>query len=63
MPDITMCTSCTCPLAAQCRRNEASGTRASQYQSWAHFGPDGDDCNQFWPVQVAGRAALEQGNG
>ena len=32
MPDLTMCSSATCPIAARCRRHEASGTRLAERQ-------------------------------
>ncbi len=61
MPDITTCANTTCWLRAGCRRNEASGTVASEHRQsvktnepvlariggqTVHF------CPEFWPVEI-----------
>lgn len=58
MPDITMCYNPTCPLAADCYRHDASGTRPSQLlQSYASF-PWANvygkpACEYHWPIKPA----------
>lgn len=52
MPDISMCTNDSCPLAESCYRHEAiPGMR----QSWSSFKPlhnlAGTFCAHFWPVE------------
>jgi hypothetical protein len=37
MPDITMCSNKTCPLASSCYRNPKSGTVPDKWQSWTEF--------------------------
>lgn len=57
MPDITMCASQICDVRAKCYRNEASGTRPSEFvQSWFYMdgvwgvGPGVDEaCEYYWP--------------
>ena len=61
MPDIAMCASMDCPIAATCRRHEASGTKPARMggevrQCWQHFhwrrDSHGDRviCGGHWPV-------------
>lgn len=54
MPDITMCQSETCNVRATCYRNEASGTKPTEYrQSWFMEPPGEDDtCPYYWPRMV-----------
>jgi ATPase family protein associated with various cellular activities (AAA)/uncharacterized protein DUF6634 len=51
VPDISMCDSTTCAVAARCRRNPASGTKADVIlQSWMEFEPEkASGCSGFWP--------------
>ena len=53
MPDITMCESVTCSLAKNCRRNERSGTKPSEYVQAYFFGlaEEGEDCHYYWPTK------------
>ena len=53
MPDISMCSSTTCPLKSKCYRNPASGTQPSEFrQSWfATMEGWGEDCKYYWPVR------------
>ncbi|MDB5581354.1 MAG: ATPase [Bradyrhizobium sp.] len=52
MPDISMCNATTCPVAARCRRNPASGTKPdTELQSFMEFEPEkGPECSGFWPT-------------
>ena len=52
MPDISMCTAKTCPVAGRCYRNLQSGTQPDRYtQSWMSFEPEkGANCEGFWPT-------------
>jgi hypothetical protein len=47
-----MCDATTCPAAANCHRNPASGTKPDDLlQSWMAFEPEkGPDCRGFWLV-------------
>jgi len=56
MPDITMCSSETCPLKTTCYRNPASGTKPSEYrQSWfLNKTTEGKDCDSYWPKEDRG---------
>lgn len=53
MPNFTMCSNPHCPIKAECRRSEASGTRPSERQSWAYFAYGDADkngrCYEFRP--------------
>jgi hypothetical protein len=49
MPDITMCASDTCNVRHNCKRNTASGTVASEYQSIFLPEETGDTCDYYWP--------------
>jgi hypothetical protein len=50
MPDISMCSSETCPSRTTCYRNEDSGTKPSEYrQSYMDFGARGEPCDRYWP--------------
>lgn len=49
MPDISMCSHATCSKRFQCYRNKASGTKASDWQSYMDFKPDDKgECDDFW---------------
>ena len=51
MPDISMCTATTCPVAGRCYRSSRSGTRPDDLQSWMLFEPEkGPDCPGFSPI-------------
>ena len=57
MADVTMCSTHDCPVAATCRRHEASGTRASEsgqsrttYHWRRHRLSDRVICNGFEPA-------------
>ena len=59
MADVTMCSSVNCPIAATCRRHEASGTRASEsgqsrttYHWRRHRVSDRVICNGFEPASA-----------
>ena len=48
MPDITMCANIHCPMRFDCYRSDASGTEASNYQSFAEFMPISEtECDNF----------------
>lgn len=59
MPDISMCSTTECPLAASCYRSPKSGTRpVPRRQPWMSFTfqsvPQADDqsfCAAFWPTR------------
>ena len=53
--DITMCPSTTCRRRETCRRNQASGTKPGDKQSWALIDDDqrGKPCCGYWPAMVA----------
>ena len=53
MPDISMCDSKTCPLKTKCYRNEASGTKPTEYRQAYFMGlaTEGEDCIYYWPVE------------
>jgi hypothetical protein len=61
MPDISMCPSQYCPVRGDCYRNEASGTRPTEYrQSWTTFTwrqPGGFgapvECSGYWPTETS----------
>lgn len=54
MHNISMCVSQDCYLRFECYRNEASGTKPSERQSWAHFKWDSiDGCVYFLEKQDA----------
>lgn len=46
MPDIAMCVNTLCPLRLLCFRYTA---RHSEYQSFADFKNNGDECDSFLP--------------
>jgi hypothetical protein len=53
MTDISMCPSWQCPSRSTCRRNEASGTQPSHWQSWTNFDTHrgvAERCESFMPV-------------
>jgi len=37
MTDFSMCANPDCPMASTCRRNEKSGTKPSEHQSYLDF--------------------------
>jgi hypothetical protein len=51
MPDISMCPSETCPIRVSCYRNEASGTKPSEWrQAYMAFGSRGEPCDSYVDV-------------
>ena len=67
MPDISMCPSTDCPARYECRRNEASGTQPSHWQSWWsafewHTAGCEIECSGFWPVRLATAPATSGSN-
>lgn len=53
MPDITMCASETCNHRKTCYRNQESGTKPGQRQSWFLVDPNTEGvCDYYWPVVV-----------
>lgn len=50
MPDISMCATAGCPLAARCYRHPASGTKPSERQLWVQP-KGGRSCPMFCPVR------------
>ena len=52
MPDIAMCPAINCSVSWTCRRHEDSGTKPSNWQTYAAFTPvDENGCDNFWPVR------------
>lgn len=46
MPDSTLCAS-ICEVSKKCKRHPDSGTQPSQWQYWALFGTEGEQCQLF----------------
>ena len=69
MPEFAMCPSADCPIAATCRRHEASGTVSNgRRQAWSDYhwrrAGSSDDviCNGFEPKSADAPATAEAGS-